>query len=64
MTDTELLERFGLITEDDLATLLGITVRTLKNRPRGALPEFVKRGRRRLFVEQSVRQYLGLEPSR
>lgn len=55
---THLLERFGLVTEDDLAALLGITVRTLKNRPRSNLPSYVKTGRRWLFVEKSVREYL------
>lgn len=54
----QLLERFGLITEGDLATLLGVSVKTLKNRPRANLPTFVKAGRRRLFVEKSVREYL------
>lgn len=59
MTDsTDLLNRFGLITEDDFAKMLGISVRTLKNRGRAELPDFVKAGRRRLFVEESVRDYL------
>lgn len=53
-----LLERFGLIAEADLAALLGVTVKTLKNRKRDALPDFVKAGRRRLFVEESVRDFL------
>jgi hypothetical protein len=43
----DLLERFGLIAEEDLACLLGISVKSLKNRPRSDLPEFVKAGRRR-----------------
>jgi DNA-binding Lrp family transcriptional regulator len=42
-----LLERFGLITEEDLAALLGISVPTLKNRLRSDLPDFVKAGRSR-----------------
>jgi hypothetical protein len=54
----DLLERFGLITEEDLAALLGMTVKSLKNRPRSDLPEFVKAGRRRLFKEASVRAHL------
>lgn len=59
MTDTiQLLERFGLITEDDLASLLGIGVRSLRNRPRTEMPTYVKAGRRRLYVEKSVREYL------
>ena len=55
---TQLLERFGLIPEEDLAKLLGVTVRTLQNRPRTILPAFVKAGRRRLYKEDSVRAYL------
>lgn len=58
MSERELLERFGLVAEEDVATLLGLSVKTLKNRPRSDLPAFVKSGRRRLFVEKSVREYL------
>lgn len=58
MDATHLLERFGLITEEDLAALLGCSVKTLKNRARSDLPAFVKAGRRRLFKEDSVRAYL------
>ena len=59
MSDSvNLLERFGLITEDDLAQLLGVSVKTLKNRSRYDLPDFVKSGRKRLFKEESVREYL------
>ena len=53
-----LLERFGLITEEDLAALLGLTVRSLRNRRSADLPAFVKAGRRRLYKEDSVREYL------
>lgn len=53
-----LLERFGLMVEEDLAAILGVSVKTLKNRRRDELPDFVKAGRRRLFVEESVRDYL------
>lgn len=59
ITDKELLDRFGLVTEESLATLLGITVPSLRNRPHDQLPEFTKRSRRRLFWEASVRQFLG-----
>lgn len=59
MTDeAELLQRFGLMTEDDLAKLLGVSVRTLQNRPRSNLPAFVKAGRRRLYKVEAVRAYL------
>jgi excisionase family DNA binding protein len=57
-TDAQLLKRFGMLTEEDVAKLLGITVKTLKNRPRADIPEFVKAGRRRLFKEEAVRDYL------
>lgn len=53
-----LLKEFGLVTEEDFAALLGVSVKTLKNRPRADLPEFVKAGRRRLFKADSVRAYL------
>src|SRR5690349_16399919 len=56
----QLLERFGLLTEADLATLLGVTRGTLKHRPHSQLPEFVKVGRTRLFKEASIREYLGV----
>ena len=59
--DKELLDRFGLVTEESLAKLLGVTVKTLKNRGREDLPRFVKKGHRRLFVEASVKEYLGIE---
>ncbi len=55
---THLLERFGLITEPDLAALLGVTVLTLKNRARKDLPEFVKIGRRRLYKADAVKDFL------
>lgn len=58
VSNKALLERFGLIAEADLAALLGVTVKTLKNRKRDELPDFVKAGRRRLFVEESVRDFL------
>lgn len=59
MTDAaHLLERFGLITEEDLATLLGCSVKTLRNRARADLPAYVKAGRRRLYKEDSVRDFL------
>lgn len=59
--DKELLDRFGLVTEESLARLLGVTVKTLKNRPRDDLPKFVKRSHRRLFLAASVKEFLGLE---
>ena len=43
--------------EEVLAEMLGVTVKTLKNRPRSDLPEFAKVGHRRLFKADSVREY-------
>jgi hypothetical protein len=51
----QLLERFGLVTEEDFAAMLGVTRGTLKNRPYSQLPEFVKVGHRR-----PVREYFGV----
>ena len=58
LTARELMDRFGLMPEEELATLLGITVKTLKNRRHADLPAFVKAGRRRLFRAESVQAYL------
>lgn len=58
MSDIDLLNRFGLVAEEDLAKLLGITVPTLKNKPRQELPDYVKIGRRRMFKEDSIREFL------
>lgn len=54
----DLLQRLGYIPEDELANLLGISVRTLKNRPLSNQPAYVKAGRRRLYEEASVREFL------
>ena len=56
-----LLERYGLITEEHLAALIGIGVQSLRNRHRSQLPKSVKVGRRRFFKEASVREMLGIE---
>jgi hypothetical protein len=57
-SNTQLLKQFGLVAEEDVARLLGVSVKTLKNRRREDLPAFVKAGRRRLFKEDSVKAYL------
>lgn len=59
-SNREMLEQFGLLADEDLAALLGLSVKSLKNRPRDQLPEIVKVGRRRFFKEASVREWLGL----
>ncbi len=60
LTEAELLERFGLMTEQALAAIRGVTVHTIRCTPHDELPEFVKWGRRRLFKESSFREKLGL----
>lgn len=54
----DMLEKFGLVAEEDLAAMLGVSVKTLKNRPISELPTFAKVGRRRLFKADSVREYI------
>lgn len=56
----QLLERFGLLTEEALAAMVGVSPKSLKNRARSELPEFVKVGRRRLFKEDSLREFFGV----
>lgn len=57
-SEKELLDHFDVITEEQLATVLGVKVKTLKNRATDDLPAFKKVGRRRLFDGESVREYL------
>ncbi len=54
----EWLDKFGLVPEEDFAAMLGVSVKTLKNRPRTELPEFSKMGHRRLFKADSVREFI------
>lgn len=54
----DLLKHFDKVTEEQLAALLGVKVKTLKNRPRADLPAFKKVGHRRLFDGESVREFL------
>lgn len=54
----DLLKHYGLVSEEQLAAILGITPKTLQNRRPEKLPKFIKQGRRRLFLEDSVRDYL------
>jgi hypothetical protein len=53
-----LLREFDLLTEQDLAVLLDVKPKTLRNRPFSDLPEFITVGRRRLFYRKSVAAYL------
>lgn len=52
------LQRFGLVSEQEVAGLLGITVESLRNRPLDRIPAYFKSGRRRLFREESVREFI------
>lgn len=51
----EWLKQFDLVPEEAFAEMLGVSVKTLKNRPRDQLPAFTKMGHRRLFRGESVR---------
>lgn len=53
-----LLEQFGVMTEEHLASLLGVEVKTLKNRSEKDLPPFSKTGGKRLFFKEDVLAYL------
>jgi hypothetical protein len=53
-----LLAEFNRVTEVTVAKLLGIDVKTLKNRPLSQQPRFSKVGRERLYDRQSVLDYL------
>jgi hypothetical protein len=55
---TEWLKEFGYVPQEDFAAMLGITVKSLKLRPRAELPDFAKVGHRWLFKADSVREYL------
>jgi hypothetical protein len=53
-----LLDEFDVITEDDLAVVLDVVPKTLKNRPRSKLPKFSRVGRERLFHKDDVKAFL------
>jgi hypothetical protein len=53
-----LLEKFDMITEEELALLLNVEVKTLKNRDQRDLPAFSKVGNKRLFFIADVVKYL------
>ena len=59
MDRERLLREFGMITDDDLAILLGISPHTLKNRPTNELPPFTKSGGKyRLYFKDDVTAYM------
>lgn len=53
-----LLDKFDMITEEELAVLLDVTVKTLKNRDQRDLPAFSKVGNKRLFFKADVIKFL------
>src|SRR5436190_24047259 len=59
----QLLATFDLITEEQLAMLLGVEVKTLKNRDQRDLPAFSKVGNKRLFFKADVVKYLRAAPT-
>lgn len=60
------LAAYGLVPEEELAILLGVTVKTLRNRPASDLPEAVQaRGfRGRLFRREDVEAFLTSKPAK
>lgn len=59
---SDVLKRMGYVSEKDVAELLGITVPSLRNRPRSKLPPFRKDGRIKLFKEEDVRDFIESKP--
>jgi hypothetical protein len=53
-----LLDKFDMITEEELALLLNVEVKTLKNRDQRDLPSFSKVGNARLFFKTDVVKFL------
>ena len=53
----QLLDRFGLITGQGLCAMLGITMKTLLNRPLDKLPPFKKVGQVRVFHIKDIATY-------
>ncbi len=53
-----LLNEFNVITEEDLAILFGVEVKTLKNRATHDLPPFTKTGGKKLFFKEDVVAYM------
>ena len=53
-----LLDEFGMITLEELATLINVDVRTLRNRAESKLPPYTKVGAKRLFFKQDVIDWL------
>jgi len=59
-----LLEDCGMYTEEDVAAILDVSVKTLKNRSVDDLPPFSKAGGKRLFFKEDVVAFLRQRMSR
>ena len=56
---SEWLGKFGLVPRRDLAAMLGVSEKTLQNRPRNRQPaEIVRVGNSTFYTEASVRAFL------
>lgn len=53
-----LLEEFGMLTQEELATLFGVDVKTLMNKSAKELPPHSRVGGKRLFFKDDVMRYL------
>lgn len=60
----QLLDQFGLMTEDELAVLFGVNVQSLRNRKPNELPPFTKTGARRLFFKDDVVEFMRAQRGR
>ena len=53
------LKEFGLVPRADFAAMLGVTEKTLMNRPKDQLPgEVVRVGKRTFYKAEAVREFL------
>lgn len=53
------LKQFGLVPRADFAAMLGVSERTLQNRPRHKLPgKVVRIGKATFYTEDAVREFL------
>jgi len=59
------LKEFGLVPRADFAAMLGISEKTLQNRPRDQLPgEVVRVGNRTFYKADAVREFLDRHTTR
>ena len=53
-----LLEEFGMLTQEELATLFGVDVKTLQNKDPKELPPHSRVGGKRFFFKDDVKAYM------